>query len=61
MAKKTLFSKTGLKSLFSKSEANLKDFDEKDSKSGKSFKFPKFKKKKKADKDAVLEETDAHR
>ncbi|XP_063041090.1 mucin-17-like [Engraulis encrasicolus] len=60
MAKKTLFSKTGLKSLFSKSEANLKDFDEKDSKSGKSFKFPKFKKKKKADKDAVLEETDVH-
>lgn len=63
MAKKSLFTKNGLKSLFSKSEANLKDCTEKDDRGGggKSFKLPKFKKKKKTDNETVLEVTDADR
>lgn len=63
MAKKSFFTKNGLKSLFSQSEANLKDRVEKNDQGGgeKTFRFPKFKKKKKTDKDVVVEETDADR
>lgn len=63
MAKKSLFTKNGLKSLFSQSEANIKDRMEKDDKGGggKIFKFPKLKKKKKTEKGVLVEETDTDR